>query len=63
MRTISWNLETSQQGADWNGQIEVEDDATEDEIDDLVRDEIFNIISWGWTEKEPAVSSNNRTSE
>ena len=52
MRKISWNLETSQQGADWSGEIEVEDDATEDEIDDLVREEIFNIISWGWTEKE-----------
>lgn len=52
MRTIEWSLETSQQGADWSGEIEVEDDATNDEIDQLVREEVFNIISWGWTEKE-----------
>jgi hypothetical protein len=39
------------QGADWSGEIEVEDSATDEEIDAIVRDEVFNIVSWGWTEK------------
>ncbi len=56
MRTIEWSLETGQQGADWSGEIEVEDSATDDEIESLVREEVFNIISWGWTEKAPAES-------
>lgn len=51
MRTIEWNLETTMQGADWSGEIEVEDSATDEEIDAIVRDEVFNIVSWGWTEK------------
>jgi hypothetical protein len=54
MRIIEWNLETSMQGADWSGEIEVDDDATDTQIDELVREEVFNIVSWGWTEKEKA---------
>lgn len=50
MRTIEWSLETGQQGGDWDGEIEVEDNATDAEIDVLVREEVFNIISWGWTD-------------
>jgi hypothetical protein len=51
MRTIEWHLETSMQGAEWSGEIEVEDGATDAEIDSEVREEVFNIISWGWSEK------------
>lgn len=54
MRTIEWNLETGLQGADWSGEIEVEDNATDEQIDAMVREEVFNIISWGWTEKAKA---------
>jgi hypothetical protein len=53
MRIIKWVVETSMQGAMWSGEIEVEDDATEEEIDGMVREEMYNIVSWGWTEKEP----------
>lgn len=52
MKIVEWSLETSQQGADWSGEIEVDDDATEEEIGALVREEVFNIISWGWSFKE-----------
>ena len=51
MRVIEWNIETSLQGADWSGEVEVEDNATDEEIDAIVREEVFNIVSWGWTEK------------
>jgi hypothetical protein len=57
MRTIVWNLETSMQGANWDGEIEVEDDATDQEIDEMVREEVFNIISWGWSDKKLVVGS------
>lgn len=51
MRTIEWHFETGMQGADWSGEIEVEDNATEEEIEGLVREEVFNIVSWSWREK------------
>lgn len=54
MRTIEWHIETTLQGADWSGEIEVEDNATDEDIDAEVREEVFNIVSWGWTEKDEA---------
>jgi len=52
VKIIEWHLEASMQGAEWSGEIEVEDNATVAEIDADVREEVFNIISWGWTEKD-----------
>jgi len=52
MKTIEWHLETGMQGGDRSGEIEVDDDATEDEIDQMVREEVFNFVSWNWWEKE-----------
>lgn len=49
-RRIEWSLETNMQGADWQGAFDVEDNATDEEINELVREEVFNIVSWGWTE-------------
>lgn len=48
MQIIKWSLETNMNGADWDGEFEIEDDATDEEIDQYVRDEISNYISWGW---------------
>jgi hypothetical protein len=52
MRIIEWHLETGQQGGERAGEIAVEDKTTNEEIDALVREEVFNFISWGWEEKE-----------
>lgn len=53
MKTIIWNLETSMQGADWSGEFDVTDGTTEEEINEMVREEVFNIVSWGWSVKDP----------
>lgn len=52
MKTIEWHFETGQQGCDRDGEIVVEDTATDEEIDVLVREEVFNYLSWGWSVKE-----------
>lgn len=52
MKTIQWAVEMGMQGCERSGEIEVEDDATEAEIDAMVRDEVFNYVSWGWSVKE-----------
>lgn len=52
MRTIEWHIETGIQGADRSGTVEVDDDATEADIDAIVREEVFNFISWNWWEEE-----------
>lgn len=51
MKTIEWHLETGMVGGDRSGEIEVADNATDDEIEAEVRDEVFNFISWSWREK------------
>lgn len=51
MRKIKWLVETGFAGCEHAGEFEVDDDATEEEIDDMVRDEMFNHISWSWVEK------------
>lgn len=52
MRIIDWSVETGQSGGTQSGTIEVEDDATDEQIDSAVGEEVFNIISWGWSERE-----------
>jgi len=54
MRIIEWLLETGYAGVIHEGEIEVEDNATDDEIDAMVREEAFDCIEWGWCEKKGA---------
>jgi hypothetical protein len=51
MKKIKWHVETTVHGSRCQGETEVEDNATDDEIDEQVREEVFNVVSWGW---EPA---------
>ena len=51
-RIIEWSCEMSNNhSAEAHGEIEVEDDATEEDIDKRVQQEVFDIFSWGWSEK------------
>lgn len=54
MRVIQWHFETGTQGSDRSGEIEVDDNSTDEEIEAEVREEVFNFVSWGWTEKKPS---------
>lgn len=51
MRLIKWHLSTGTQGCDREGEIEVEDNATDDEIDADVREEVFGFVEWCWSEE------------
>jgi hypothetical protein len=48
MRTVRWTLEVGLQGCDRSGEVEVPSDASDEEIEVIVREDIFNFISWGW---------------
>lgn len=48
MKTIKWWLHTGYVGAEHNGEIVVEDDATDEEIDEAVKEDMFNYLDWGW---------------
>lgn len=50
MRKIECVLETGYVGGTRKAVIEVEDDATDDEIDEAVRDWALNYVSWGWSD-------------
>lgn len=50
MRKIKVYLETGFAGCRIEEEIEVEDDATDAEVEDLAREAIFDRIDWGWYE-------------
>jgi hypothetical protein len=39
---------TNKVGSECTDEIEVDDDATEEEIEEAARDVAFNMIEWGW---------------
>jgi hypothetical protein len=48
MKKIKWHAETNMHGSRVEGETEVDDAATDEEIEDQVREEVFNVVSWGW---------------
>lgn len=51
MRTIKIYIKTSKVGSQCDDTMEVEDDATDDEIEEMAKDAAFNMMEWGWSEK------------
>jgi len=49
-RKIKWYVETTMRGSRCEGETEVDDNATDDEVEQQVRDEVFNVAVWGWEE-------------
>lgn len=49
-RTIKWTLENGKHGCDLTGEIEVEDNATDEEIEAEVREDMWNWLSLTWHE-------------
>jgi len=47
-RTITVYVELGLVGCRRESTIEVDDDAMDDEIEEMARDEMFNMIEWGW---------------
>lgn len=52
MRKITVYIETGFAGSDRQETIEVDDDATEEEIDDIAREVFFNQCNYSWSESE-----------
>ena len=50
MKTIRWVLETGFVGCSLEGTFAVNENATEAEIDEAVKEEVFSEISWSWEE-------------
>lgn len=50
MRTIKWNLGNGKNGCDLDGEIEVEDDCTDEDIEAAVREDMWNWLSLTWHE-------------
>lgn len=50
MRKIKWWCDTGFVGAKHEGEMELPDDYTDEEISDYVYEEVLNYITWGWDE-------------
>jgi hypothetical protein len=45
---VKWHLSTGLSGCDREGEVEIEDDATDDDIEDAVREDMWNFLSLTW---------------
>lgn len=52
MRKIKWQCDTGFAGCIHEDEFEVEDDATEEEINEMVEQEVNNYIEWTWWEEK-----------
>lgn len=59
MRTIKWYVEMGLLGCRKEGEFEVEDDFSDQDIEEAARDEVFNVIGWGWEEEKKDVRENS----
>lgn len=50
MRTIKWLVESYFCGCHTTGEFEVEDNATQEEIEKIIKDGVLNEIGWSWWE-------------
>lgn len=50
MKKIKWYLNTGFAGCTHSGEFEVDEKTTQEEIEEMARDEAFNCIDWGWEE-------------
>jgi hypothetical protein len=50
MRVINWHISLFRQK--YEGTIEVDDDATEDEIDELAQEQAMQYLDFGWKEEQ-----------
>lgn len=48
MKKVKWQLETGFVTATHEGEFEVDDDATEEEIEEMAKQEVFNCINWSY---------------
>lgn len=48
MKTVKWNLGTGYAGATHEGEIEFDDDATEEEIEEAVQDAAWQRLDLWW---------------
>lgn len=53
MRTIRYYIAMGIQGCEYEDTFEVEDDATDQQIEDAARDAAFDHIDWGFEEVKP----------
>jgi hypothetical protein len=49
MKKIQWYLTIGYPTADRSGEIEVNENATDEEIEEIVCEEANNYIEWGWS--------------
>lgn len=53
MRTIYWHLDVGYPQVDVSGEVEVDDNATEDEIEAVVKEDMWNVVSLSFSDEKP----------
>jgi hypothetical protein len=54
VKKIKWWVEMDLVGCEYSGEIEVGADDTDEQIEEVVRDYVFNHVSWGWSNLDEA---------
>lgn len=48
MKRVTVRVSTNRVGSECKDSFEVEDDATEEEIEEMAKDAMFSMIEWNW---------------
>lgn len=60
MKTIEIHVSIGLVGCRRTTTIEVEDDATDDEIEEVARESMFELVEWSWRVKTPKIQTKSR---
>lgn len=50
-RIVDWKLSNGMNGCDISGEVEIEDDASQEDIEAAVRDDMWNFLDLTWKER------------
>lgn len=57
---VQWHLETGMQGGDMSGEVHVDDDASDEDIEQAVREDMWNYLSLTWEKVDAASEAATR---
>lgn len=59
MKRIIWHVSMGLQGCKREDELDVEDDATDEQIEAIVREQVYEQIDWGWESAPQPPKSNS----
>lgn len=60
MKIVNWTVEASCENFSVKGSLTVDNNATDEEIEEAVSQEVFNVVQWGWSVESSSPQESGR---